>query len=52
VHAGKLPGILGRAASAGMFCVVWPFVKVLDLLPSRPFSLYVLAAKREQRPVL
>jgi SAM-dependent methyltransferase len=52
VHAAKLLGILGRAASAGMFFVVWPLVKVLDLLPSKPFSLYVLAAKREQRPVL
>jgi SAM-dependent methyltransferase len=52
VHAGKLPGILGRVASAGMFFVGWPFVKLLDLVPSRPFSLYVLAAKREQRPAL
>jgi hypothetical protein len=49
VHAGRLPGILGRAASAAMFFVVWPLVKLLDLLPYRPFSLYLLAARREQR---
>ena len=52
VHAGRLPGVLGRAASAAAFVLVWPFVKVLDLFPSRPLSLYVLVAKRDQRPPL
>lgn len=45
-HAGRLPGVLGQAASVAAFVLVWPLVKVLDLLPSRPWSLYVLAAKR------
>lgn len=46
-NANKLPGSLGQAAGVIAFFFVWPVVKILDLIPCRPWSLYVLAAKRE-----
>jgi len=47
-NAGKLPGMAGRAGSVIAFFMAWPVVKVLDLIPCKPWSLYVLAAKRRQ----
>lgn len=48
----QLPGILGQGLSVLVFFLAWPFVKLLDLIPSQPWSLYVLAAKRNQKPPL
>lgn len=50
--AEKLPTPFGRVASVLTFFLVWPLVKILDLIPAAPLSLYVLAAKRTQRPPL
>lgn len=48
VNAGRLPGIAGKAATVLAFFVAWPFVQLLNLLPCKPWSLYVLAAKRSK----
>jgi len=52
VTAGKLPRPFGPIASVVAFFLAWPLVKLLDLLPAAPLSLYVLAAKRSQHPPL
>lgn len=45
---GKLFGPLGRVAAGLLFFILWPLVRLVDLLPSKPFSIYILAAKRSQ----
>lgn len=44
-HLEKVPG-MGRAMAVLGFFVMWPIVQLLNLLPCRPWSLYVLAVKR------
>ena len=46
IWTGKLLGDGGRVIA---FLLTWPIVPLLNLIPCRPWSLYVLAAKREQR---
>lgn len=45
-QALSLPGWLGRLAAVATFALLWPLVQILDLLPSRPWSHYVVATRR------
>lgn len=47
-NARKLPGLLGQSMSVFVFFLVWPLVKIFDLIPCQPWSLYLLAAKRDR----
>ena len=44
--ARKLPGALGQISSVLIFFLAWPLVKILNLIPFKPWSLYVLGVKR------
>lgn len=44
--ARRAPGVLGQMLSLFSFLLLWPLVKILNLIFPKPWSLYILACKK------